>query len=327
MTLELAPDAVSDNFDTAALERGHEAMKAIVPSMEGVHLIITRDFVGAVRESHENAEYAANYAQERGTFGSAMAKTIPRSDGTIHVVIDARLLVKGQGAGVPERTFAHEGYHVAIAQRDEEGFNPHSEEEEIKTRLEGMGLAEIHYLAWAAIACEEFRIELALGADWPGGQDASGGQWDNFPGLLEAFDEELRKLSHEYQADPDIAKISKAVTEQFHSVLTAVGYVAAAMQTGGLALPEISAGVKQRVLGPAGARVIERLRELPGADQPTRKEDLQATEAEVSELAEAWTKEIGFHWEDMADGKMFFHVLKPQKWLSMPRLRWPFVGL
>jgi hypothetical protein len=109
VALELDHDAFPDGFDSEALERGHAAMQAIVPSMEKVRLIVTPDFEQAVRDSLSDQDCAASYAQDRGNLGTVMARVLPKGDGTIDVVIDSRVVASGQEIGVPEQTFKHEG--------------------------------------------------------------------------------------------------------------------------------------------------------------------------------------------------------------------------
>lgn len=119
MTLGLDHDAFPDHFDSEALERGHAAMEAIVPSMEKVRLIVTSDFEKAVRDSLSDQDHAASYAQDRGDLGTVMARVLSQDDGTIHVVVDSRVVTSGQEIGIPEQTFKHEAYHDAIRQRGE----------------------------------------------------------------------------------------------------------------------------------------------------------------------------------------------------------------
>lgn len=304
--MELDPDAFPEAFDTAALERGHEVMKAIVETMEGVRLIITSEFNEAVRAAHHDADYAAAFEQDRGEFGVAMAKVVPKEDGEIDVIVDARVLKSGQEPGVPEQTFKHEAYHVAMHQRGESLLD---------LGLDEGGEFEVdsRYIAMAACACEEFRVEAVLCKERPNGH------YEAFAGLLTAVDSHLQRLSRDYQASPDdvsdVEVISRGVGEQFQSIVTACGYVAAVMKATGQDLPDIDPKVRKRLLGSYGLAVIERLMELPPADQPTEKAELERAVEEIAELVVYWISEIGFRWEDVDGGGIRFRVLKPPKWL------------
>jgi hypothetical protein len=306
LSLNLDPDAFPEGFDTDALERGHEAMKEIVETMEGVRLVVTSEFSEAVRTAHKDAEYAAAYEQDRGEFGVAMAKVVDKEDGGIDVIVDARVLTSGQELGVPEHTFKHEAYHVAMRQRGESLLDLALDED-------GEFGVDLRYIALAGTACEEFRIEAVLCKERPNGH------YESFAGLLAAVDSHLQKLSRDYQTSPDelsdAETISRGVGDQFQSVVTACGYVAAVMKATGKELPEIDSEVSQRVLGSYGVAVIERLMELPPADSPTELDLLEGAVEEVAELLVLWISEIGFRWEDEDDGGFRFRVLKPQKWL------------
>jgi hypothetical protein len=268
--------------------------------MAGVKLTITSDFVQAVRDAVDDEAYAANYTQDRGDFGVAMAKTVPQADGTIKLVVDVGVLAEGAELDGAERLFAHEARHIALHQRGESIFNAPGTDSD--------RTAAGQYLAMAGIACEEFRVEAALRGDGPHGHHSG------FAALLTAFDASLGELSRDYQQSFDVRAISRGVGEQFHAVVTACGYLAAAMEVEGKPLPAIDPRVDRRVFGTCGAAVIDRLRTLPSADQPTSLEELAAIAREVSDLIESWLTDIGFRWEDTADGDGYFHVLKPWLW-------------
>jgi hypothetical protein len=304
VTLELDHDAFPDGFDSKALERGYEAMKAIVPSIEKVRLQVVPDFTQAVRDAHPDRDYAARYEQERGNFGAAMAKVIPQDGGVIDVIVDARVLASGQDDGVPEQTFKHEAYHVAIRQRGECLDFEH--------RADWDGGVEAERLRAAEIACEEFRVELPLSRGRPSSH------YDSFPDLLAAADGHIHRLSRQYQSSAhepeDVAAISRGVGEQFGSLVTASGYVAAAMEATGRGLPEVDPRIGRRVLGSSGVAVIERLRDLPPADQGADVGELEAVAKDAASQLDSWISDIGFRWEEVSDN-LCFRLLKPLKWL------------
>jgi hypothetical protein len=288
--------------DPDALHRCYEVFTSIVPTMEGVSLIVASDFDAAVRLAHEDADYAANYSQDRGEFGVAVAKTIPRSDGSIHIIFDLRILARRLPLDQAEKTFAHEAYHAAIALRGERVETPDA-------ALESEFSASERYRALAAIAAEEFRVELALE------EDHSRAHYKAFPAVLAAFEDYARRLSSDYQRTQDVGAISAGVLNEFQKVTTASGYVAAAMEIGKVGLPDVEDRLRRRVIGQYGESAIELLRGLPSATETTNLSELENAVEEVARSFEDWLAEIGFRWEDLSGGGVFFRVLKPTKWL------------
>lgn len=311
MSFDLDQLELPSTFDVAALERGHTAMKEIVPEMDKVQLIVTSEFDETVKSHLPGGGAGSTYTQDRGDFGVAMGKVLGLGDDETVVILDARVLLVGQEKGAPERTFKHEAFHVALRQRGEVLYD-------LETQPE-VGIARREYLAMAAIACEEFRVELPLCQDDPNEQYG----W--YPKLLRSAERDFRSLSAEYQASHHqgasaIEAISLGVGKCFNSIATASGYVAAVMAATGVGLPEIDPKVRGRVLGTSGVEVINRLRELPSAAEPTDRALLQEAAIEVADLLERWSSEIGFQWEDLDGDEVFFHVLKPAKWLLSPPL-------
>ncbi len=266
-------------------------------------LTIAPDFAEAVRQAHGDAEYAASYEQDRGAFGSVAAKVIPHDDGTVDLVVDARLLAKGQTTELPERTFAHEANHIAISQRGENLSDPRL------GKPDAVFGAKDRYLEMARIACEEFRVEAPLCLDGPNSQYAA------FPALLKAFDGSIRELSVNYQEDQDVPAISAGVERHFHSVVTATGYVAASMEGAGVAFPLVESEIAERTLGANAHAAIDRMRRIPSANEPTATSLLEDAVQEIAGLQEAWLADIGFRWRDLDDGTLCFDVLNPRKWL------------
>lgn len=140
-----------------------------------------------------------------------------------------------------------------------------------------------------------------------------------FPSLLESVESDVCRLSREYQdsddGPDDVIAISRGVSERFHAMVTACGYVAAVMEATGCGLPGIDPQIDWRVFGEHGAEVIDRLRQLPPADQVADRADLETAAEEISELLVLWGSDIGFRWEDLPNGESAFRVLKPAKWV------------
>lgn len=120
--MELSLEIDPETFNKEALMGAIGRLAEIAPDCEPLRVIVAVDFEAAVRERVADADYAANYKQER-MFGRAMAKTITQEDGSIDLVVDAGL-VHGdlpQLLGL-ERLLAHEAYHI-LTDRNGEQLN------------------------------------------------------------------------------------------------------------------------------------------------------------------------------------------------------------
>ena len=84
-----------------------------------------------------------------------MGKTLAQDDGSVDVIVDARVFSLGEPPGTPERTLEHEALHVAIGQRGETLHD-------LRNRSDSPASAYGITLEVAGIACEEFRVER----DW-----------------------------------------------------------------------------------------------------------------------------------------------------------------
>jgi hypothetical protein len=116
--MQLDLTAPADNFDADAFTRGVERMLEIIPRNDDVRLDVTTDFRASVRAKHPNRKYAATYESARD-MATAMGKTIAQDDGTVDVIVDARVFSLSALPGTPERTLEHEALHIAIGQRGE----------------------------------------------------------------------------------------------------------------------------------------------------------------------------------------------------------------
>ena len=92
--------APADNFDADAFTRGVERMLEIIPRNDDVRLDVTTDLRASVRAKHPNREYAATYESDRD-MATVMGKTIAQDDGTIDVVVDARVFDLGAPPELP----------------------------------------------------------------------------------------------------------------------------------------------------------------------------------------------------------------------------------
>lgn len=67
-------------------------------------------------------EIAAAYFQDRGNYGTAMAKTLQAADGRVSFVFDVRLFAPGAAHRVPA-TFRYGALHVLLGREDESTFD------------------------------------------------------------------------------------------------------------------------------------------------------------------------------------------------------------
>jgi hypothetical protein len=294
-----------DGYDNEAFERCKGIFWGLIEDPEKVVLTITSDFRGTVRELTEDKAYAAAYEQSRPQ-AFALAKTIPISDGTQHVVVFADVLLESKPYGPPEATFEHEALHVEVAQRGESLYD-------LRLRLAAEGLElQGDLVAMAGVACEEYRVERVLAAAGHEGRIAHSS----------GFEESARRLYREtetgvrlYAQNRDLRALAGIVLNEFHALTTASGYLAAELAAAGLAPAEINFAqeVEDLVLGERWREVLGALMEVPAADKPTDPGELEALAFTVAERLSEWLEEFGFEVFDR-DGNTNFMVLNPMQW-------------
>jgi hypothetical protein len=297
--------APADNFDADAFTRGVERMLEIIPRNDDVRLDVTTDLRASVRAKHPNREYAATYESDR-EMATAMGKTLAQDDGSVDVIVDARVFSLGAPPGTPERTLEHEALHIAIGQRGETLHD-------LRDRSDDPASAYGITLEVAGTACEEFRVERTLWGIHTAPSPTS--QLADFESTLRRFDGIVSSASQRYQQDHDVERIMGAVGAAFNAIATATGYVAAEIDaTDETRLPQVEIDLARRLLGGVWVDLVRALRELPPADVEASRADLDTQAHEVARCVEAWLEHIGFAWENTDDGGLFFHVLKAQQW-------------
>lgn len=267
-------------------------------------LVITSDFEGQVR-AHLEAEEAAAYFQDRGDYGTAMAKTLPQADGRAVVVFDVRLFARGAAHPV-EATFRHEALHVVLLGNGENTFDS-------RASLAGRSGLAPELVAMAGIAIEEFRVQLAVHERFPDDP------WGSFQTLCAASHDAIHRAAVDYYWDPvkDVQAFRTAVLTAFAAMSTQVGYVAAQMQVGGLPTPSLEDGrLDERMLGEPWKQVIARLQELPSAEERIERDELEKAVLTVAGLLDEWLIQIGFKDEPLEDGTIFFHVFEHEDWVQ-----------
>jgi hypothetical protein len=295
----------ADDFDLAALERAVERLADVVAEHEHVRITVTTDFVGAVRSTVTDADYAARYEQNR-EFAVAVAKTITQDDSSIDLIVDAGLFSLSADPDRAEHAFEHEALHIAVAQRGE-SLN------DLRIRQD-LGGASGQFAGMAGVASEEYRVERALSD--PGGSAHPDSPMARFGEALQRFDERIRDVSRQYEADRNVDAIYRAVLEAFHAMVTWTAYVVAKLdETNGSQDIEVPGKIRARVLGSAWHALSDTLRRLPAADVPTPREDLDRLAAVVARCLEDWLEHIGFSLTDTEDGGLHFGVLNAETWV------------
>ena len=300
--MQLSLTAPTDDFDRNAFTRAVERFLEIVPQNDDLRLEVTTDLRTSVREKHPDKRYATTYEQSRD-LGFVMGKTINQDDGSTDIIVDARIFSHDANPGQAERTLEHEALHVAVDQRGEKLSD-------LRDRYSDPASSYGITLEIAGVACEEFRVERALWTKDTSPREDS--HLADFQNVLQRFDAVVVEASGTYQRDQDVERIFNTVGKAFNAVVTTTGYVAAEYDASGR-LPQIADDLCRRLLGSSWASLLTVLVELPPADTPALRVDLDAKAHSVAEHVEAWFAHLGFAWKDTDDG-LFFHVMKPEEW-------------
>lgn len=293
-----------EGYDVDALERCRELFFGSLAEPERVTITLTSEFTRLVKETVEDEAYAAAYEQER-PMAFALAKTIERSDGTIHLIVFADLFLDDLPYGDPEATFAHEALHVNTTERGE-GLS------DLRLRHIDEELPTHEFLVGAAgVSGEEYRVERALwAADWRR-------ESDHFSGverLAKVFYNEVHKACDLYRRTGDITAAAKATLEPFHALATSSAYVAAEIAEAGqdpLTLElEMDEDLNELVFGSEWRRVLAALQRFPAADVETPRAELDAIAFDLARSLETWLEEIGFRIKQNGS-EFFFEALAP----------------
>jgi hypothetical protein len=265
-------------------------------------LFISSSFESEVKDRLDPA-HAAVFTQDRGDYGTVMAKTLPRSDGTSVVIFDVRLFLKGLPP--PEAMFRHEAFHVLL-----HGCGESTNE----SRTQLSATADIHpdLVGMAGIAAEEYRVQRATYERFPDDP------WGNFEALCVAAHNQIQDAAVSYAWDPfkDVGPIHTSVMQAFAALTTQAGYIAAQLDSSDQNTPAVgNDALHERMLGPAWDAVIHELRKLPPADRRVGRSELDVAVLAVAERFVEWFAQIGFRVELLGDGSTFFHVYEHEDWV------------
>jgi hypothetical protein len=290
-----------DELDRDAVLPAMEAFIEVVGDTDDCELVITSDFENQVKARLAPA-LAEAFAQNRGDYGTAMAKTL-RHDGRKVVVFDVRLFARG--APPPEATFRHEAFHVLLDRSGESVWDSYSllvSQSDVFPDLVGM----------ASIAAEEYRIQRAVYDRFPDDP------WGSFEALCEAGHNKIHEAAVAYYWDPakDVQPVMSSVMQAFSAMTTQAGYIAAQLEEANRATPKLgNADLHERMLGEEWHTVVAELRKLPPADQRVDREELERAILRIAARFEKWLEQMGFRAEVLDEGNTFFRVYEHEDWV------------
>lgn len=297
------------DFDQESFAVAAARLAELLDDHAHLRLIVTTDFVAAVREAiaPDDPEYAAAYEQERD-FAFAIAKTISNADGTVDLIVDARLFSFDAEAADALRSFEHEALHILVERRGESMNDLRARRGQSRYSAAGT------FSAITGVACEEYRVERAIWNMHPEARDNS--HLAEFHTAVERFEEHVRAASIRYQRDLNVEAISRAVMEAFHALSTSTAYVAAEMDARCARAIAVPADRDEFVLGAPWQAVVAALQRLPPADQHVARDELERLADTVMERLAEWLEYVGFRLSDLDDGSLHFAVLNPEQWVS-----------
>jgi hypothetical protein len=287
-----------DLLDRDAAIEAIDSFWDIVEEPDRVTLIIAPEFEKEVK-SHLDAELAAAFTQDRGAYGRAMGKAIPKADGTQVVIVDIQMFLKG--APSPEPTLRHEALHVLLHQRSE------SSNQSRETSEDHEGLHP-DMVALAGIAAEEYRVERAV--DRP-----QEGIWSSFEALCAAGHDAIHTAAVAYYYDHDVEAIWRAVIGAFSPMTVQSAYLAVWVDAAGVPVPSLAdTELSERMLGEGWSEVVAAFCRLPPADTPVPHSELATAVIEIAHRFDDWLADIGFACEQVGDG-LRFDVYEHEDWV------------
>ncbi|MBS1893365.1 MAG: hypothetical protein JST59_18865 [Actinobacteria bacterium] len=304
--VELPPE-----FDQEALAEAAARFYEVIREPDRVTLTITSDFRDTVRDLVEDEEYAANYEQDR-EHAFAVAKSIDRSDGSIHVVVYSGVFDRGRPYGSPLPILEHEALHVAVSLRDE-SLN------DLRLRNAGEAMpVPRDIVAMAGVAAEEYRVERVLNSADHEGRESYGASFED---SARRVYRQIARDVEDYQGHLDVHRLAERVLNGFHALATYTGYVAAEIGAAGTTTEDlvVDEEVDDLILGPAWRATLEALVELPPADRPTPRPELDAAAMTIANRLWDWLSAIGFQVREEG-GSIHFAVSDPAQWILGPGL-------
>ncbi len=276
-----------DDRVVAAMQRGVASMRS-----SSAQIVFAGDFDAAVRSYTGSSTYTA----DRGT-GTVAAKTLKTPHGSV-IVVNAVAIEAAEEIAI-ERLLAHEAGHVLMLKRGEtlEGHRHLASAE-----------WEWHLLCLAGFALDEARVELAVGAaGYPGTDGASA---EHLVEVLHATTVDLLVLLQD-PASSDVRHLMERVIGLLDRLTKVLAYAAAhAIVTG--QPPDVSGqgslalAAWDDYAAPTWARRLTFYSDLPPATVPMSAAAQEAALTAGLVLEQDLLRDIGFAFEDAANGGFGF---------------------
>lgn len=289
-----------DSVTAAEVRAAVDAIEQIAPRPNEVNLVVTGDFVASNRSRLSDDEAKA-YETGR-TFGVAAARTLPRSDGTVDVVVASPLLHGDIAREIGlKRLVLHEAYHVSIHQREEVLGT-------IRLRHSISNMTHRGYFsAVAGMVADEYRVERALcdRGDWP-----HHGYRSTLSETLEAFRIDLIDACRLRYPNEPIMRTSESVLTSFSHIATLGGYLAAeSLASDGERAPDTTLALWERFVGGSWDPFLQTLAQMPSGAVEFPRGDLDAITFSLIDPLDAWLRHVGFEIRDESEG-FYFDVLQ-----------------
>lgn len=288
-----------------------ELLAALVEQPESVTLIIPVDFKAAV----QRRDPALEFATKRGS-GLVGGRTMPRSDGSVDVVIDGNLLGAVDDAGMPvlhsdglpilneeglqllRWTIAHEAQHVQMHRyrADVNGY--------LADQVNGFATKTLFNIATSL--CDEYRAECAAAQYEPVRPLTA----ITVVGVLNTLGQSLTTADLAYQRSHDVSRFTHDVLRACVPFWTALAFWTAkyrkARETTDPDPSLTQLPLWQRYVGPMWHTIGTALSGLPVADLRTEPAELHSAAIAVTSALSESLNFIGFQFTDHPGGAMFF---------------------
>jgi hypothetical protein len=299
-------DVVAEFVDEDVLDRAliDEATAALppLPHPDRASLVLTGDVVRSINKRGNHDTEHVPYTQERLT-GMVGAKTL-HHDETSEVIVVAGPFIRGnedayRGLDM-SRVVRHEGWHVALFQRDED-MAPLWKR--LPAELPG---SDRHLFGIAAVGLTEARIERALRDE---GREATSRAPDT-EGILTDLRTAFRETVMMRHPDEDIRRTFEQAYSAFNQLVTHFCYVLAedvdARDPGLAAVPS---ALWERFVDDFWSRLGEVFERIPTAAKEIRAGELMDLYLGSVSLFREWFAHIGFLLEER-EGGMYLDVLR-----------------
>ena len=275
----------------------------LVLEPQKVRMVITGDFVQSVRNRMSNAEEAATYDIGRNG-GIVGGKTMDQTDGTIDVILQAILFaVAGTVEELDTRrqiaihTTTHEAQHAVMKQAGEDSAD-----------FAHLPFAKQWFAAIAHDIINEYRAEAAV----PKSISLTQEGWDCAQVAVNLI-ESLQSVDRAYQASLDVRALMQGVTSRVGTLWKILGVIATErrLSNGTIApLPDAVATDPgwEIVVDDNWDALIAILDQVPDATTRIAPNAVSVQVSKLAKLLESWLLDLGFRFEDSANGPAFYIV-------------------